>query len=165
MVVQGTVEAEELEAARASLTTKHLTVLSMTPSKDVELPRAAPLDLSPAWKPTPEQVPYAPLSSAPTPQTAYYPLVETFRLYAGWLLAWYFLIFALGSYQLTRSLPFRVPYVDDLFTSPLVTDFSAAAFLFLLLTDLHRRIGRGIIKGLVLCVVGFFAFAFLYENI
>lgn len=84
----------------------------------------------------------------------YYPLSDTLRLYAGWLLAWYFLIYAVGEYQLTRTLPFHVPLLSDLFFSPLILHFAAAAFLYLFLSSIHRLLGRRIIVGVLLTIIG-----------
>ncbi|MBI3619363.1 hypothetical protein HY213_05020, partial [Candidatus Peregrinibacteria bacterium] len=64
----------------------------------------------------------------------YYPLVDTLRLYAGWLLAWYGAVFALGGYQWTRTLPFKSDIVNDMLSSPFIVVASFATFLFLLLS-------------------------------
>ncbi len=126
-------------------------------------------EIASLWK----QIEQSPLAADPTndqpaatPQVSkgYYPLVDTFRLYAGWLLAWYFLIYALGSYQWLRHLPFQIPFLGDLFQSTLILDFACACFLFLLLTSLHRRMGRGWVLGILLTLVGFGLFAGFYAN-
>jgi len=66
----------------------------------------------------------------------YHPFFDTLRLYAGWLLAWYMSVYILGAFQHTRTLPFRIPYVEALLPpfSPVVLHFSLGAFLFLFLT-------------------------------
>ena len=84
----------------------------------------------------------------------YYPLSDTIRLYAGWLLAWYFLIYTFGSYQFTRSLPWKLSLIDDLFFSPLILHFASAAFMYLLLTSVHRILGRKTLVGAGLFVIG-----------
>ncbi len=84
----------------------------------------------------------------------YYPLTDTIRLYAGWLLAWYFLIYMFGAYQFTRALPVKISIVDDLFFSPLILHFAAAAFIFLLLSSVHRVLGRKILLGVGLFIIG-----------
>lgn len=94
----------------------------------------------------------------------YYPLLDTLRLYAGWLAAWYFVIFAIGSYQSMRSLPFRIGFIDDLYHSSLIFPFALASFLFLLMTTLHRLWGRGMLKGIALWVVGIVVFVFFLQN-
>ena len=73
---------------------------------------------------------------------AYLPLHETLRLYAGWLMAWYCLVYALGSYQFFRPLPFRIPLVEGLFLSPLVRSFTLVAFLYLLLGSGQIMMGK-----------------------
>jgi hypothetical protein len=107
---------------------------------------------------------------APTPVAAnvssksYYPLIDTFRLYAGWLLVWYGFIYALGLYQTTRALPFKVPMIDGLFASPLILSFSFASFLFLLLTGIHRHWGRETAKGVTLTFMGVIALMIFIKN-
>ena len=95
----------------------------------------------------------------------YHPLSETLRLYAGWLLAWYLIIYAIGSYQLTRTLPFELPFVAELFFSPLVLSFAVAAFLFLMLSSVYRRLGRRRILGLLLTVGGVLLFLAYRSNV
>ncbi len=89
-------------------------------------------------------------ASAPGEHITYFPLTDTLRLYAGWLLSWYFLIFAFGSYTYLRELPVQIPLVGGLFQSPVIISFAFGAFLFMLLTEFHRLLGRGKIKGVVL---------------
>lgn len=86
--------------------------------------------------------------------TAYLPLFETMRLYAGWLLAWYALIYIIGAYQFTKNLPFRIPYAESLFLSPLVLSFTLAAFLFLILSNVYKLLGRNNVVGFLLLVIG-----------
>jgi len=93
-----------------------------------------------------------------TERKQYYPILDTLRLYAGWLLAWYALVYGLGYYQSTRQLSFEVPYLMGIYTSPLVLSFTLAAFLFLLMTSLHRLAGRGVGAGVFFTVLGVMAF-------
>ncbi|OGJ54006.1 hypothetical protein A3D11_04640 [Candidatus Peribacteria bacterium RIFCSPHIGHO2_02_FULL_49_16] len=81
-------------------------------------------------------------------------ILTTLRIYAGWLLAWYALVFVLGAYQLTKRLPFELPYVDSLIQSPLLPRFAFGAFLFLLFTTIHLSWNRGIFKGILLTMLG-----------
>ena len=69
-------------------------------------------------------------------ESLYFPIIDTLRLYAGWLLAWYAIIYGLGSYQASRTLPFEIPYLMGIYYSPLVLSFTLGAFLFLLFTSL-----------------------------
>ncbi len=85
---------------------------------------------------------------------SYTPLVETLRLYAGWLLVWYFIVYALGAIQLTRHLPVRSLVVESLFSSSLIADCSCGFFLFLLCSSLHRRMGGGILLAMCLFLAG-----------
>lgn len=95
------------------------------------------------------------------PPFGYLPLVETVRLYCGWLLAWYAVIYGLGSSQAMHRLPFEIPYVPELFASLLIFRFTLGAFLFLLASSLHRAIGGGVWKGIGLALIGLVAFAAL----
>ncbi|MDD4319499.1 MAG: hypothetical protein PHW10_04210 [Candidatus Peribacteraceae bacterium] len=98
-------------------------------------------------------------------ERTYAPLTDTFRLYAGWLLGWYFVLFAVGGYQRTRSLPFSVPFVDELLLSPVVVTVSFAVFLFLLATSLHRSTGRHAAHGLLFGLVGAIILAVFVMNV
>lgn len=95
----------------------------------------------------------------------FFPLTDTVRLYAGWLLAWYFIIYALGSYQTDGRLPFAVPFLESLYRSSLILSFSCAAFLFLLCTSLHRASGGGALRGLLLGVAGGAIFVLFQVNV
>lgn len=95
----------------------------------------------------------------------YYPLLDTFRLYAGWLLAWYMVVLAIGSSQRMHEVPWHISFIEDLFSTPLILSFSAATFLFLLFTDIHRILGGGKLKGLGLFLVAVIAFLFFQANI
>lgn len=93
-------------------------------------------------------------SAGPSPELAYFPLLETLRLYAGWLLAWYAIVYAVGSYQFMKDVPFHIPYAESLFLSPLVLSFTFAAYLFLLLTGIYKMAGRSKKIGIVLFITG-----------
>jgi len=95
----------------------------------------------------------------------YYPFTDTLRLYAGWLLAWYAVVYALGYYQSTRNLPFEVPYLMGIYTSPLVLSFTLASFLFLLVTSLHRLVGRGVFAGIFFGLLGIALFVLYRMNV
>lgn len=95
----------------------------------------------------------------------YYPMLDTLRLYAGWLLAWYAIVYALGYYQSTRNLSFEVPYLMGIYTSPLVLSFTLASFLFLLMTSLHKRFGRGMFSGISITILGLVIFVLYRMNV
>jgi len=178
--VTGTVEAWSVQAARDALRQMHL-----IPEELHEFPMP-PLADTPHADSTPDEaasriaaIPAA--ETAPLPQVSstksavvsseherlptYFPLLDTLRLYAGWLLAWYCLVYALGSYQNARPLAFRIPYVEGLFLSPLVLSFTLAAFLFLLLTGIWKALGKGIFAGLVLTIFGVATFVLYRMNV
>ena len=76
-------------------------------------------DISPAWQTSSEAEGKAAAPRDQPPKKSskraqgYHPLSDTLRLYAGWLFAWYVVIYALGWYQRTRALPFRMPVIDQ----------------------------------------------------
>lgn len=95
---------------------------------------------------------------------AYYPLLDTLRLYAGWLLAWYALVISLGAYQETKELPFSIPLVEGLWQSPLVLRAVFGVFLFLLCTSLYRFFGSRKWVGSGLGFIGVFLFYVFLVN-
>ena len=99
----------------------------------------------PAWTITDVESVKAPQSAPSTSieRKTYLPLVDTLRLYAGWLLSWYALILILGAYQHIRQLPFTIPFAEGLFLSPIILQFTFGSFLFLLITSLHRALRGG----------------------
>lgn len=104
-------------------------------------------------------------SNEPTSQqSTYYPLLDTLRLYAGWLLAWYVLVIALGAYQETKNLPFHIPLVEGLWQSVLIIRAAFGVFLFLILTSLYRFFGNRTWLGLILGVFGMLLFYVFFVN-
>lgn len=85
---------------------------------------------------------------------SYAPLIDSLRLYAGWLLGWYFLLYVLSGYEFTRHLPFQIPLVNDLSTTDVVLDVTFGLFLFLLCTSAHRALGRHASHGVLLLLLG-----------
>lgn len=128
------------------------------PRKDVSTP-AAPVGFTPKPAVTDTQS-----VEEPSIERAYAPLIDTFRLYAGWLLAWYAIVYLLGAYQFEQKLPFAIPFIEGLFLSPLVLKFAFGTFLFLLLSSLHRALGRGIWKGILLTIVWLLGVAWFVVN-
>jgi hypothetical protein len=158
-----------------------------TPAKAVQSPPpAAPVQKQPPAQPTPasaasvnkpitippprEQAPahdwaQKPSSTESADTRQYYPFLDTLRLYAGWLLAWYALVYALGAYTTTRSLPFEIPYLMGIYASPLVLSFTLASFLFLAMTSLYKKLGTGTLSALFCTIVGVLAFVFYRVNV
>lgn len=155
---QGTIDAVHADAARESLLEKGWTPI------DVSLLSAEPFSFV---TPQPQQIPIGtetiPFAS-PT-KKIYFPIAATLRLYAGWLLAYYALVYAVGWYAHSRPLPFEIPYVESLFLSPLVLSFTFAAFLFLVFHTIKRSWGRELWKGIVLGVLGVGVFVVYRMNI
>ena len=98
-------------------------------------------------------------------ETDYYPLIDTIRLYAGWLLAWFGAVFALGFYQSTRPLSFRIPYVENLSQSPVLFQAALGLFLLLLFSGFYKATGRNIVAGLMLLCIGLAGFAYVLLNL
>ncbi len=84
----------------------------------------------------------------------YYPLVDTIRLYAGWLLAWYIAFVALGYYTFERQMPWDIPIVEGFFFSPLIFRFITAIFLFLAFSSLHKLLRGKILSGALFLLLG-----------
>ncbi|TSC58746.1 MAG: hypothetical protein Greene041662_712, partial [Candidatus Peregrinibacteria bacterium Greene0416_62] len=95
----------------------------------------------------------------------YLPIAATLRLYAGWLLAYYALVYAVGWYAHSRPLPFEIPYVEALILSPLVLSFTFAAFLFLIGHSLYMSWGKGLWKGIFVSVIGVGVFVVYRMNV
>ncbi len=148
---RGNVTAATAEEAREQLRKKHLFV------EELQREEGAPTIVGFAGAPLPwtvtdadaKQSDVSPaLTQELTPR--YVPLLDTLRLFAGWLLAWYGLIYLLGSLQRNDKLPSDIPFLEGLFTSSVVLRFTFGTFLFLLLTSIHRVLGGGVIKGFLL---------------
>jgi len=154
----------ETPQANVSASVDPLQIASRQTMPEESLPWNTAQDAS-AFRESPSQVlGTSSKDAADKKKRAYVPLVDTFRLYAGWLLVWYVLIFGIGSYQATRTVPFRIGIVDGLFTSPLILHFSFACFLFLLMTTLYKLWGPGMPKGVTLTIVSLFLFALFIQN-
>ena len=61
-----------------------------------------------------EEIHQAILEEQSIKKAPYLPLIDTLRLYAGWLLAWYGLVFAIGAYQYRGILPFHSELIASL---------------------------------------------------
>jgi hypothetical protein len=136
---------------------------AFNPPKPMQAPVASGSQVA---KPQPPQPPkqIAVVETAEV-ATEYVPLSDTFRLYAGWLLAWYGLVYLLGSYQFTKHLPFEIPFLSGLFLSPLVLTFAFGTFFFLFLSSIHRLLGRGLWKGIFLTVIWVGVMAVFWVNV
>ena len=154
-VERGLIDAHHPEDAREQLRKRGIIVEHVTPASMQILQPTPPVPPA-VTKPVSsvqQTVKPAPAVQEETSAQEYVPLSDTFRLYAGWLLAWYSIVYLLGSYQFTKHLPFQIPFLEGLFLSPLVLNFAFGTFLFLLLSSIHRLLGRGLWKGLLLTAV------------
>lgn len=177
MLMQGTIDALSTQAARDSLQEMKLTVEELheatmqekltlgaqatteTPSLPEKLEEPVVEKLAKGWSDEADQ-------AAPVKTTSnYYSLVDTLRLYAGWLIAYHVLVYALASYQRSRDLTFTIPFVDGLMLSSLVLSFTFASFLFLLLTTLHKLLGGGRMRGWGFVILGVLLFVYYEMNI
>lgn len=175
-IVHGTITSLSAQTARESLKEMQLDAEELYEAPLAPLqPPPLIADSPSTWQVTPEHpaaVATAPTMNAPAeaPKPApavkktYYPIMDTLRLYAGWLFAWYFLIFALGAYAFTRALPFEIPLAGSLFQSPVIISFAFGTFLFLLVTEFHRLLGKGIGSGIVLTAAWFGVFVLFRMN-
>lgn len=83
----------------------------------------------------------------------YIPLSDTLRVYCGWVLAWYIALMSVSSLLRLRSIPTPWSFIDDLSGSVPLLVVSVGAFLFLLLSSLHRLFGRHTVVGFLLSFV------------
>ena len=158
----GTLSAISLQVAREQLQAMQLVPVEITESPKDAAPQPMPIEPFPAEGAIGEKAETLPPSSK---ETAYFPLYETLRLYAGWLLAWYCLVYAVGSYQFIKDLPIHVPYAESLFLSPLVLSFTFGAYLFLLLSGIYKTVGKKKFSGIVLTVIGIAIFLLYRMNV
>ena len=179
-LIRGTIDALSAQAARESLRDMELIAEELheatlqekeaASSKKKDFPEGTPnLILEGEEKPPVKEKQMK--TKEPTKKRKrkkqYYPFQDTLRLYAGWLLAWYCIVYILGGYQHTRNLSFRIPYVEALLPpfSPIVLTFTLVAFLFLLCTSLHKTLGKGKVVGTVLSIAGVGVFVFYRLNV
>ena len=146
MRTQGSIDASSEDEAREMLRKQGLTV------EEVRMQNPMP------WSDTEEA------ADRKTSDAAYIPLSDTLRMFAGWLLAWYGVIYALGALQLNEKISSEIPFIQALFSSPVILRLAFATYLFLLLGSIHRLLGRGAVKGIILTIIGVAALAWLYVN-
>ena len=96
---------------------------------------------------------------------SFHRLSDTLRLYAGWWLAWYLLMYAIGTYQRLHPLPVRIEFFEKIAGSGLLLNLALATFLFLLLSSVHRRLQGEILSGVALTVIGMGLFLLFVANI
>jgi len=180
-LVHGTIDALSAQAARESLKQMNLVAeelheatlndrkkasedeKELKPAKKYDTPNIVSEDKTPS-----AEVSFVePKTTTRKKRKSYYPFFETARLYAGWLLAWYILVYALGSYQHVKDIAFRIPYVEALLPpfSPIVLRFALACFLFLLFSNIYKAIGSKPMYSKVLSAVGIGVFALYLLNV
>ena len=152
--IQGMVDAISLQAGRSALQETGLFVEEIHEATPSERESAKPWETEAVVEalPSPRPLP---------PATSYSPLLDTLRLYAGWLLAWYILVIVLGAYQEMKGLSFTIPLVEGLWQSVLIIRAAFGVFLFLMFTSLYRFFGsRGWVGGVfgVMGVLLFYVF-------
>lgn len=149
---RGTLDADNLETAREILRKRQLLVETIHP---IHAAATGNLwtDIDAEKKPAQTSV-----------RHSYVPLIDTFRLFAGWLLAWYGLVYLLGALMQSGRLQIDIPFVQALFVSPIILRLAFGTYLFLLLTSMHRAWGKGMLKGILLTIAGIFLYAFFHVN-
>ncbi|MBI3336560.1 hypothetical protein HYZ98_03280 [Candidatus Peregrinibacteria bacterium] len=153
---EGTIDALSLQHARDLLKTKALFVeeIHEATMKEQHIKKAFVID-EPPEHPLPPAHPLPP----------YLPLIDTLRLYAGWLLVWYGLIFAIGTYQYRGIIPFRSELIAGLASSTTVLVSAFGVFIFLMFSSLHKTLHGGIFKGMVLTCLWVLGTAWFAVNI
>ncbi len=142
---RGTIDADNVQQARERLHRRGLTVEELAGDATVSFSE------TPAWTVTGSSVKTA---KEVNQKAEYIPLLQTLRLFAGWLMAWYGIIFIAGTYRADGRIPYDIPAIEGLASSPLVLRFAFGTFLFLALTDLHKKAGSKAIVGVLLTIVG-----------
>lgn len=142
---KGSVTAATAEAAREKLRKQHLMVEELKETSSHEETETIGFSGAMPWTTTEDDLATVPPPAPQTPEVTgeYVPLVDTLRLFAGWLLAWYGVVYALGALRLSGKLGFDIPFLESLFQSPLVLRFAFGTFLFLLLSNAHQWLGKG----------------------
>jgi hypothetical protein len=158
---KGSIEATHAEDAREKLRKRQLMVEEL--QQDITGAQAVGYAGGMPWTTTDEDTPAAAAPAAMIDDD-YIPLIDTLRLFAGWLLAWYGVVFLLGAYKMNEKISMDLPFIQGLFESPLVLRFAYATFLFLLLTSVHIWSGKGVLKGIGLTIAGVALFAVFHVN-
>jgi len=161
--VEGVVESHSLQSAR-----DEVVAMGLEPVEIYEAATSAPKTSDAPWVDPMQSLQEEPdpVSNKPDVESvAYFPLLDTLRLYAGWLLAWYGMVYVVGAYQFMKDVPFHIPYAESLFLSPLVLSFTFAAYLFLLISGVFKLTGRSKKVGIVLAVAGIGIFLLYKMNI
>ncbi len=158
----GEFHASDADAAREALRKQGMTVDELHP-KDEPAFKAEPKKdnlTAPKWIGKTDASP-----SVPDSVTGYAPLGDTFRLFAGWLLAWYAAVYLIGNYQRLFDLPWEFDIIDNLFASSILLRIAFGTYTFLLVTTLHRWLGGGLWKGILLLIFGVALFLGFHLNI
>jgi hypothetical protein len=153
---RGVISAATLDEARERLRKRALTIEEIKQTEATTPLSAHHKQGAPSWVVTDTSA-VSPTPSLTAPEDAhvaeYAPLTDTFRLFAGWLLAWYAIVYLLGSYQRQYVLPYELSFIDNMFASTLVLRFAFGTFLFLFLNSIHRTIRGGFFLGFLLLLV------------
>ncbi|MDA1208545.1 MAG: hypothetical protein O2904_00755 [bacterium] len=180
-LVHGTIDAFSAQAARDSLQQMNMVAEELHEATLKERKQASDKDedITPAKKfITPNEVyidktpsiDHSFNESATTKRRtrkSYYPFFETLRLYTGWLLAWYILVYAFGSYQHVKDISFRIPYVEALLPpfSPIVLRFAFTCFVFLAFSNIYTFFGSKSLHKKILTALGIGIFALYLLNV
>lgn len=172
--IRGLVDAISLQAARSALQESGLFVEEIHEATPSEQEGAKPwetaavvdsaVDREIMVEGANSENPAPPITYPLPPTPSYYPLLDTLRLYAGWLLGWYILVIALGAYQETKHLPFTILLVEGLWQSVLIIRATFAVFLFLVLSSLYRFLGSRRWLGGILGLIGILLFYVFLVN-
>ena len=137
--VQGNTKREAFDRLRATqkLSLSLLSPVGVTPLfRDPDLLK---------WQEKDALATMTPASASPE-HHGYASLIDTLRLYAGWLLVWYAAFSSIGYYSSVRVLPFHLPFSELFFFSPFLSAVASCAFLFLfasfLFSVVTQRIAR-----------------------
>ncbi|MBU0458239.1 hypothetical protein KJ652_01570 [Patescibacteria group bacterium] len=158
--VKGTINADNLQAAKTALEEINLKPEEIHEATGDERNETdnAQTDSDMFFKPSTQ-------SPKQKGNDIYFPIVDTLRLYAGWLLVGYLVAYFLGSYQITRNLPFEIPYVSAFLYSNIILKFTLVCFLFLLASSIQKLIKGKVFSAIVLTILCVGIFVFVHINI
>lgn len=157
---RGIVDVDTIDAVKTYIHAKGWTV------EEIAGDSQAPFIETPTWT-TIEHGNASTTMQAPVIEleTVYIPLLQTMRLFAGWLMAWYGLIYFAGTYRGDGRLPYDIPLIQSLASSDLVLRFSFAVFLFLLLSDVYTWTAKKAVIGVFVTIVGITAMWMFHVNV
>lgn len=156
---RGVVDVASIEEATAHIHAKGWTI------EEIGSDSQTSFQQTPTWTTTEQHSTVTSSSPVIELETVYIPLLQTIRLFAGWLMAWYGIIYLAGTYRGDGRLPYDIPFIQSLASSSVVLRFSFAVFLFLLLSDIYGWIGKKPALGVLITLIGLATMWMFHVNV